>query len=388
MMKPITFARILTALLILSFFSNTHADRAGAEKNLSKINLPPGFRITVFAEVPGARQMALGQSTGTIFVGSMKGDVFGVVDKDKDRRADEVVTMMHDLKLPNGVAVHQGFLYVAENHRIVRYPAPGFSLHLPWKDMGEVIYEGLPAKFHHGWHYIRFGKDNKLYVSVGAPCNICEVKGIEGSIIRMDADGQNMEIFARGIRNSVGFDFHPRNNVLYFTDNGVDMMGDRIPPGEFNAAPEAGMHFGFPWFAGGKARHKDWKDRQPPQKVSYPVIEFEAHVAALGVMFYTGNMFPKPYRHDAFVAQHGSWNRSDPVGYRLMRIRFDKQGKAKSKEVFADGWLINGEAWGRPVDILQLPDGSILVSDDYQGVIYRISYGEQRPATGVSHDLQ
>lgn len=374
MMKLLTPTRIHTFLLLLSICSTTHADLAGAEKNLSKINLPEGFSIAVFAEVPGARQMALGQSTGVIFVGTMDGNVFGVVDKDKDRRADEVVTMMTGLKLPNGVAMHQGFLYVAENHRIVRYPAPGFSLNLPWSEMGEVIYEGMPAKFHHGWHYLRFGKDNKLYVSVGAPCNICEVNGIEGTIIRMDADGKNMEVFARGIRNSVGFDFHPLTKVLYFTDNNVDMMGDLIPPGEFNAAPAAGMHFGFPWFAGGKERHQDWKDKQPPEKVTFPVLEFDAHVAALGMKFYTGAMFPKQYLNDAFVAQHGSWNRSDPVGYRIVRVKFDKQGKVAGKEVFADGWLINGEAWGRPVDILQLPDGSILVSDNYQGVIYRISY--------------
>lgn len=375
-MKLAALTKIFYILIFLPVFSTVYADLAGAEKNLSKINLPKGFKIAVFAEVPGARQMALGQSTGTIFVGSMEGNVFGVVDKDKDRRADEVVTMMTGLKLPNGVAMHQGFLYVAENHRIVRYPAPGFSLHLPWSEMGEVIYEGMPAKFHHGWHYLRFGKDNKLYVSVGAPCNICAVKDIEGTIIRMDADGNNMEVFARGVRNSVGFDFYPVSNVLHFTDNGVDMMGDLIPPGELNAAPEAGMHFGFPWFAGGQERHEEWKDKQPPQKVTGPVIEFEAHVASLGMMFYTGAMLPKQYLNDAFVAQHGSWNRSDPIGYRIMRIKFDKNGKVKGKEVFADGWLLNAEAWGRPVDILQLPDGSILVSDDYQGVIYRISYAK------------
>ena len=373
-MKLTDPARIFIVLIFLPIFSTVYADLAGAEKNLSKINLPEGFNITVFAEVPGARQMALGQSTGAIFVGTMDGNVFGVVDRDKDRRADEVITMMSGLKLPNGVAMHQGFLYVAENHRIVRYPAPGFSLKLPWPDMGEIVYEGMPAKFHHGWHYIRFAKDNKLYVSVGAPCNICEVKGIEGTIIRMDPDGKNMEIFAHGIRNSVGFDFHPLTNVLHFTDNGVDMMGDLIPPDEFNAASTAGQHFGFPYYAGGKNRHKEWKDKKPPQEVSYPVIEFGAHAAALGVLFYKGDMLPRQYLNDAFVAQHGSWNRSKPFGYRIMRIKFDKNGKAKKKEVFADGWLINGEAWGRPVDLLQLPDGSLLVSDDYQGVIYRISY--------------
>ena len=373
-MNLIALYRVFILFVLLSLSSLVHADLAGAEKNLSKINLPKGFSISVFAEVTGARQMTLGQSTGTVFVGSVDGKVFGVVDKDKDRRADEVVTMMKDQLAPNGVAMYQGYLYVAENHRIVRYPAPGFSLHLPWGDMAEVIYEDLPPGQHHGWRYIRFDKKGRLYVGVGAPCNICEIDGIKGTIIRMDADGKNMEVFAHGVRNTVGFDFHPVTNVMYFTDNGVDQMGDLIPPEEFNAAPKAGMHYGFPFYAGGKERHKDWKDRAVPENVIFPVIEFGAHAAALGMMFYTGDMFPQQYKNDAFVAQHGSWNRSEPFGYRIMRIKFDKKGKPKGKEVFADGWLNNGEAWGRPVDIIQLPDGSLLVSDNYQGVIYRISY--------------
>ena len=375
-MNRILIKRIVLLLLLLPAFSTVHADRVAAEKNLHKIKLPKGFSIAVFAEVPGARQLALGQSMGNVFVGTTGDKVYGVVDKNKDRHADKVVTMMTGLKLPNGVAMHQGFLYVAENHRIVRYPGVGFSLELPWAEMGEVIFEGMPTSFHHGWRYIRFGPDDKLYVGIGAPCNICEVNNMEGTIIRMDADGKNMEVFARGVRNSVGFDFHPISKVFHFTDNGVDTMGDHIPAGEFNAAPKIGMHFGFPWYAGGKSRHKDWKDKQAPADTTFPVVEFEAHVAALGTMFYTGEMFPKQYQNDAFVAQHGSWNRSEPIGYRIMRIKFDKKGKVKGKEVFADGWLINGEAWGRPVDILQLPDGSILVSDNYQGVIYRISYDE------------
>jgi glucose/arabinose dehydrogenase len=370
------FVKILFCLSLFLICSITQADIAGAEKNLSKISLPEGFKIEVFAEVPGARQMALGQSMGNVFVGTVGDKVYGISDKNKDRRADKVVTMMTGLKAPNGVAMHQGYLYVAENHRIVRYPGVGFSLELPWAEMGEVIYEGMPTSFHHGWRFIHFGPDNKLYVGVGAPCNVCEVNGMEGTIIRMDADGKNMEIFAHGVRNTVGFDFHPNTEVFHFTDNGVDTMGDRIPAGEFNAAKKAGMHFGFPWYAGGKSRHVDWKDKKVPVKVTFPIVEFEAHVAALGMMFYTGEMFPEQYLNDALVAQHGSWNRSDPAGYRIMRVKFDEKGNVKGKEVFADGWLINGEAWGRPVDILQLPDGSILVSDNYQGVIYRISYSQ------------
>jgi len=362
---------IITLTLALNLPAPAANDLDG---NLDKLNLPEGFAIEHYADVPAARSMTLGQSTGTVFVGTRDNKVYAVVDKNKDRKADKVVILMEGLKVPNGVAMHQGLLYVAEQHRIVRYPAPGFSLDLPFKEMGEVIYDQLPDKAHHGWRYIDFGPDEKLYVTIGAPCNICELNGIEGTIIRMEPDGSNMEVFASGVRNSVGLDFHPETGVLYFTDNGTDMMGDLIPPGEFNAAPKAGMHFGYPWYAGGKERHKDWKDKQPPGEVTFPVVEFGAHGAPLGLLFYTGNMFPEDLKNDALVMQHGSWNRSEPFGYRILRVRFDEKGNATGKEVFIDGWLIDGEAWGRPVDALQLPDGSVLISDDYQGVIYRIYY--------------
>ncbi|MDZ7735025.1 MAG: PQQ-dependent sugar dehydrogenase [Gammaproteobacteria bacterium] len=355
------------------------ADADNVRKNLDKLNLPPGFEIDIYAEVEGARSMTLGQSTGTVFVGTRGEKVYAVVDKDKDRRAEQVVTILDDLKVGNGVAMYQGNLYVAEQHRIARYPAPGFDLNLPFAEMREVIYDRLPDKAHHGWRYIGFSPDNKLYITVGAPCNICEVNDTEATIIRMNPDGSDAEIFAHGIRNSVGLDFHPETGELYFTDNNTDMMGDDTPPGEFNHAPEKDMHFGYPYYAGGHDRHEDWKDREPPQEVTFPVVEFQAHVAALGMKFYTGNMFPSEYRGDALVAQHGSWNRSSPVGYRVMRIPF-KDNRATGKEVFIDGWLQDGEAWGRPTDILQLPDGSILISDDYNGVIYRVSYAADAAA--------
>ncbi len=356
------------------------ADRADAEANLHKLNLPEGFHIDVYAEVEGARQMALGQSTGTVFVGTRGNNVFAVVDKNKDRKAEKVVNILDDLKVGNGVAMHQGNLYVAEQNRIARYAAPGFDLTLPFKQMREVIYDKLPDKAHHGWRYIAFGPDNKLYVTVGAPCNICNPEGIEASIIRMNADGSEAEIYAKGIRNSVGMDFQPDTGDLYFTDNNVDMMGDDTPPGELNAAPEAGMHFGFPFYAGGKAQHPDWKDKKVPQKVTFPVQEFQAHTASLGLKFYTGDMFPAEYKGDAIIAQHGSWNRTSPVGYQLMRVTFDDNHQVTGQEVFIDGWLQNGEAWGRPTDVLQLSDGSLLISDDYNDVIYRVSYGDDKAA--------
>jgi glucose/arabinose dehydrogenase len=351
------------------------ADRAAAEANLHKLNVPEGFNVEVYAEVPGARQMTFGQSTGTVFVGTRGKNAYAVVDKNKDRQADEVVNILSDLKIGNGVAMHQGNLYVAEQNRIARYAAPGFDLTLPFEQMREVVFDDLPDKAHHGWRYIDFGPDGKLYVTVGAPCNICDVKGYEGTIIRMNPDGSEAEVYAHGVRNSVGIDFHPESGDLYFTDNNVDMMGDDNPPGEFNHAAEMGQHFGFPYYAGGNARHQDWQDKPVPQEMTFPEVEFQAHTANLGFKFYTGKMFPAEYQGDAIIAQHGSWNRTEPVGYKLQRVTFDSN-EVTGHEVFIDGWLQDGEAWGRPTDVLELPDGSLLVSDDYNGVIYRISYGQ------------
>lgn len=383
--KPVALpALFLTVLAVIPGVAT--ADKSAIEKNLGKLNLPPGFEIDIYAEVPGARSMTLGQSTGTVFVGTRGEEAYAAVDKDKDRKAEKVVKILDDLKVGNGVAMHEGNLYIAEQHRIARYPAPGFDLNLPFADMREVIYDKLPDKAHHGWRYIAFGPDGKLYVTVGAPCNICEVNDTEATIIRMNPDGSDAEIYAHGIRNSVGMDFQPDTGVLYFTDNNTDMMGDDSPPGELNAAPEKGMHFGFPYYAGGRDRHKDWKDKEPPQEVTFPAAEFQAHVANLGFKFYTGDMFPAEYKGDAIIAQHGSWNRSSPVGYKLVRVRFDDNHKVAGKEVFIDGWLQSGEAWGRPTDVLQLPDGSLLVSDDYNGVIYRISYSGDNGTTGRSDD--
>lgn len=374
-LKTLSLASLAaTSLALLA--SPANADRAAAEANLHKLNVPEGFKVEVYAEVPNARQMAFGQSTGTVFVGTRGKNVYAVVDKNKDRQADEVVTILSDLKVGNGVAMHQGNLYVAEQHRIARYAAPGFDLTLPFEQMREVVFEDLPDKAHHGWRYIDFGPDGKLYVTVGAPCNICDVEGYEGTIIRMNPDGSEAEVYAHGVRNSVGLDFHPDTGDLYFTDNNVDMMGDDNPPGEFNLATEKGQHFGFPYYASGDSRHDDWKDKQPPQDVTFPEVEFQAHTANLGFKFYTGKMFPAEYRGDAIIAQHGSWNRTEPVGYKLERVTFNNN-KVSGHEVFIDGWLKDGEAWGRPTDVLQLPDGSLLVSDDYNGVIYRVSYGEE-----------
>lgn len=376
--------RCIAALSLGLIATSVSAGAAEAQANLGKLNVPAGFKVEIYAEVPGARQMALG-TNGNVYVGTRGNKVYAVVDKNKDHKADQVVTMMDDLNVGNGVAMYQGNLYVAEQHRITRYAAPDFDLNLPFMQMREVIYDKLPNKAHHGWRYIAFGPDGKLYATIGAPCNICDPVGIEASIIRMNPDGTDVETFAKGVRNSVGMDFQPGTDVLHFTDNGVDMMGDDIPHDELNAAPKKGLHFGFPFYAGGNARQTDWKDKTAPKEVAFPVAEFQAHSANLGFKFYTGKQFPPDYQGNAIIAQHGSWNRSKAVGYQLLRVVFDEKHQVKSSEVFIDGWLDNSGVWGRPNDVLQLPDGSLLVSDDYNDVIYRVSYGESSAAASTAN---
>lgn len=364
--------------LMVAIFSSLSlsawADSEAVRANLGKLRVPDGFHVDIYAEVPGARQMTLG-TNGNVYVGTRGEKVYAVVDKNKDYKADQVVAILDDLKVGNGVAMVDGHLYVAEQHRITRYAAPDFDLTLPFKAMREVIYDKLPDKAHHGWRYLATGPDNKLYVTLGAPCNICDPSGIEASIIRMNPDGSQVETFAKGVRNSVGMDFQPGTHTLFFTDNGVDLLGADVPHDELNAAPKAGLHFGFPYFAGGDARDPKWKNKTPPSAVTAPVAEFQAHSANLGFKFYTGKQFPAEYQGNAVIAQHGSWNRKVPVGYQLVRVVFDAQHQVKETKVFIDGWLsAEGEMWGRPNDVLQMPDGSLLVSDDYNGVIYRISY--------------
>ena len=344
--------------------------RAVESADLARLRLPAGFTASIYAQAPGARSMAPAPSLGVIFVGTRSDTLYAVTMG--DGRPNAVRTLSSDLKVPNGVAFHDGWLYIAEQNRIVRYRPTRHRL-AP-HDL-QVLYDRLPDRAHHGWRYAAFGPDGRLYVSVGSPCNICDVSGLEGTIVRMNPDGSGFEIFARGIRNSVGIDFQPKTGVVYFTDNGGDNMGDDVPPDELNRAPRPGLDFGFPHYAGGHAVSPGYARRSPPAHATFPVLAFGAHVAALGVQFYRGAMFPAAYRNDAFVAQHGSWNRSVPDGYRLMRIRFDDGGTALRAEPFAEGFLQrNGDVWGRPVDVKTLPDGSMLVSDDLGGAIYRITY--------------
>lgn len=345
--------------------------------SLADIALPPGFSISVYApNVPGARSMALG-TNGTLFVGSRgEGKVYALVDRNADGRADEVITIASGLRSPNGVAFRDGALYVAEINRVIRFDAIETRLRNPPKAV--VVSAAFPDKSHHGWKFIRFGPDGRLYVPVGAPCNVCDEKDPRfASIMRMNRDGSNLEIFARGVRNTVGFDWHPRTGELWFTDNGRDWLGDNQPPDELNRAPKLGLHFGFPYLHGSGIPDPEYGKNRKKDEFVLPEMELGPHVASLGMRFYTGAMFPGSYRDQIFIAEHGSWNRSDPSGYRITLVRI-RENRAISYETFAQGWLKDGKAWGRPVDVQIMSDGSLLVSDDKKGAIYRITYSGER----------
>jgi len=344
-----------------------------SEIDLAKIELPQGFKIDIFAkDVINARSITRSPD-GTIFVGTRDaGSVYALRDEDGDHKADKKWVISTDLTMPNGVAVKDGDLYVAEYNRILRYENIETQLENPPKP--KVINEEYPSKKHHGWKFIDFGPDGKLYVPVGAPCNICESEDIFNTITRIDPDGSGLEIVHRGIRNTVGFTWHPITKELWFTDNGRDLMGNDTPDCELNHAPTDGMHFGYPYCHQGDISDPEFGEKHACSEFTPPVTKLGPHVAPLGLIFYTGPQFPKNYNHQLLIAEHGSWNRKDPIGYQVSLVRFDDNGQAIGKSAFASGWLRDGEAWGRPVDLEQLPDGSVLVSDDFADVIYRIYY--------------
>ncbi len=350
------------------------ASAAAAELPLEQIRLPDGFSIEVYANgVENARALALGER-GTLFVGSRRaGNVYAIVDEDGDFRADRVHTLASDLNLPSGIAYRDGDLYIGAVSTI--YRLDDIEDHLSDPPAPVVVSDAFPSDRHHGWKYLGIGPDGKLYVPVGAPCNICDEPGY-AEIKRMNLDGTGIETYARGVRNSVGFDWHPTTGELWFTDNGRDMLGDDLPPCELNHAPRAGMHFGYPYCHGASVIDPEFGGDKSCADYVAPAQELGPHVAPLGMKFYTGEMFPPAYRGQILIAEHGSWNRSSKIGYRVTRVTLDSNGKATDYRVFAEGWLQGEEEWGRPADLLVMPDGSLLISDDKANAIYRVTYRE------------
>lgn len=369
--------------------SGDYAD--GIRAILERIELPAGFKIELYAVVPDARHMAVGPQGIVTFVGTRKDKVWAVTDRNKDRVADEVKDFAPSLQfaIPNGPCFSKdGFLYIAEQNRVLLFPAAEFFYESPDVAAFNLVAKGdlIPPEeesFNHTARVCKIGPDDQIYISLGQPFNVAPEDKLElynevgiGGIIRMGRDGSNREVYTYGVRNSVGHDFHPVTGELWWTDNQVDGMGDDIPPGELNRQTAAGQHFGHPWYGGGTTRTNEYAGQEVPVEVVHPAVETVAHAADLGMTFYTGNQFPAKYKNAIFSAQHGSWNRTEPIGARVMVTFIDDEGNA-TMEPFAEGWLDeNGEYLGRPVDVAQLLDGSILVSDDLAGAIYRISYGD------------
>lgn len=341
--------------------------------NIDKIKVPEGFTVSIYAEVSNARSLCWG-TNGTLFVGNRGEDnVYAVVDTDKDGKADKVYTIAKDLNMPNGVAFKDGSLYVSALDKIYRYDDIENKLDNP--PTAVLITDKYPNKTHHGWKFIAFGPDGKLYVPVGAPCNVCEEKdSVFASITSINADGTDRSIVAKGVRNTVGFTWHPITKQLWFTDNGRDLMGDDIPFCELNVLSKNGEHFGFPYVHQGDVIDPKFGEGKKMDDYTKPVLNVGAHVAPLGLRFYTGNMFPKEYTNKIFICEHGSWNRSKKNGYKV-GIATLEGNKVIDYKPFMDGFLQpDGKVTGRPVDCIVAADGSLLVSDDYAGVIYRITY--------------
>jgi glucose/arabinose dehydrogenase len=338
---------------------------------LQDIKLPPGFAIELVARVPNARAMTWG-AEGTLFVGSVRGAVHAVTLPADGKSPAVVREIASGLREPAGVAFRDGALYVSAVSRILRFE--GIEKRLDQPPVPVVVSDRLPADGHHGRKFIAFGPDGMLYVSVGAPCNVCEPSERHGILARMRPDGTGYEVVARGVRNSVGFDWHPQTGELWFTDNGRDWLGDDAPPCELNRLARPGQHFGFPYCHGVALADPEYGARRPCSEFTPAARELGPHVAPLGMRFYTGTQFPAAYRNQVFIAEHGSWNRSRKTGYRITLVRLDASGRATSYETFAEGWMSDERDWGRPADVLVARDGSLLVSDDKAGAVYRIRY--------------
>lgn len=365
---------LILAIFAVSIISCTGAANTENHKGLLKnLQAPPGFKLSVFADgLPNARSLALGDR-GIIYIGTGAArNVYAVADSNQDGVADKTYTIADNLYMPNGVAYKGGSLYVAEINRIIRFDKITDSLANPPKPV--IVYDKLPSDKHHGWKYLRFGPDGKLYTAIGAPCNICQPDKPYASLVRLNPDGSQFEILAQGIRNTVGFDWQPETNALFFNEHGRDYLGDDSPPEELNLWSKPGEHFGYPFCHGGEIPDPEFGADKNCKDYSAPVWKYKAHNAPLGLRFYRGQQFPANYRNQLFAALHGSWNRSKPDGYRVDLIRF-KNEKPDSEEAFISGWLTKDDkVLGRPVDLLELPDGSLLISDDQNGLIYKATY--------------
>lgn len=343
---------------------------------LNSLNLPDGFKIEVYSnDIENARSLALAP-TGTLFVGTRSlGEVYALQDLDKDFVTEKKHIIMKDGNMPNGVAVKDNDLYVAEVNRILKFPDVENNLEIAVDP--EIIYDQYPTEKHHGWKYIAFGPDDHLYVPVGAPCNICESEDpIFNTITRLNVENKEMEIMHSGIRNTVGFSWHPETQDLWFSDNGRDMMGDDMPGCELNYANKNEMHFGYPYCHQGDTIDPKLGEGKSCDDYTAPAQILGPHTAPLGIEFYKKGMFPESYSNAVFIAEHGSWNRSKKIGYRITMVRIDENNNSLGYETFIDGWLdeSNDDVWGRPVDLEWLPDGSLLISDDFANLIYRVTY--------------
>ena len=365
----------IAALAALAAAAATMAPPVTAQSTLplERIKLPPGFSIDTIARVPNARAMTWGDK-GTLFVGTSEGRVFAVSFPAPDFGGTPTIRVVASgLRDPAGVAFRNGALYVSAVSRILRLDDIEARLASPPSPV--VVTDAFPTDGHHGRKFIAFGPDGKLYVPVGAPCNVCAPDPDRyANIQRMNPDGSGREVVARGVRNSVGFDWDPRTKDLWFTSNGRDMMGDDVPPDTLNHLTKTPQHFGYPYCHGGTIADPEFGTRRPCSDFTPPAQNLGPHVAALGMRFYTGSQFPAAYRNAVFIAEHGSWNRSRKIGYRVTVVKLDGTGRPIAYEPFADGWLQGESVWGRPADVLVAPDGSLLVSDDSAGAVYRIRY--------------
>jgi len=372
MKDAVRFAKLCASVLLAVWFDGAGA----AELPLHLLKLPPGFTIELLARVPNARQLALGDGR-VLYIGSREAGKVYALALDANFRAGPLHVIAQGLEMPVGVAYREGSLYISSVSRILRLDNIARNLANP---SAPVVVKGdLPTEKHHGWKFIAFSPDGWLYVPVGAPCNICEPNPDRyAAILRMKPDGSQTQTFARGVRNSVGFDWHPQTHELWFTDNGRDLLGDDAPPDELNHAPRAGMNFGYPYCHGGSLPDPEFGKKRACSEFTGPAQALGPHVASLGMRFYTGTQFPEAYRGQIFIAEHGSWNRSKKIGYRIATVKLNGQ-RAVAYEAFVTGWLQGENAWGRPADVLVLPDGSLLISDDYAGAIYRVRYQSPVP---------